>query len=1199
MYAIHQLSELIEPNSWFQSSVHLQLDCENGEKVIGYIPTRSSVQILKRYLRSINGEKDEKGTILIGPYGKGKSHLLLVILYLISMYGRDGYETTMRTLISHVKEVDEETAVLIQNYVNQKKRMLPIFITSTEQGLYRGFLIGLSEALKRNQLTDLLPDTYYREALRVIENWRADYPQTYGQLVDKLEQKKWTVERLQSQLQHYDEKSLQWFQTLYPELTAGSVFNPLINTEIIALYRSVNEGIQKRGYSGIFVAFDEFSKFMEGLHPERVGSDMKILQDMCELANHSDSPSLHLTLVTHKSIKEYGNRLPSAVQNAYTGIEGRLSEIYFVVSSKNNYELVEHAIQEKPKLEEEMAQNDFLDEVYQQSGKLPIFQSLFSEREFREIILRGCFPLSPIAVYVLIGISERIAQNERTLFTFLTKDEPNGLVHFCRNHRAGENPFLGLGEIYDYFYPLFKKEVSDEWVHGEWLKVEYALQQVSTEQEAVFLKTLGMIRMLNRENELPANRQVLRAAMMLPQERMLDEQIEALEKKQLIVKRRKDDTYAFRNQIHANLDAELENIIRKQFETVSLSEELNQLNFLRYELPKRYNQEYRMTRFFSWIFMDLEAFLSLMDAEVLFEQKFSDGKLIGIILDKQDDEIVQQRIWEKVQDLADGRVIVVNPHIPFAPFGALKKLLAVQVLEKNKEFLDENKGIDKELALYEDDLREEITLWIEQHYAPENGMCNVYHSHIEWQMEEEWNVYLSRVIREEFYAAPKINHELVNRRVISAQYAKARAILSNAILEKQDVSNYQKGTSPEATMYRAVFVHTGLVSGEVEPGMANVLREIERFLERAEGKRISIWNLYRTLLHPPYGVRLGVLPLLLAYELAKREQMPILYYQNREILCNGENLSLLEERIRQSYLFCEKGSAKKEAYLDGLETLFGVQGNGKENRMRYRNLFYEMQRWYRSLPACAVRHQFDLARQQTASFCKLFQRTDGNVYDILMERIPQLFSDEGLQEDTVRKVEQVKTQLETYEAQLTSQMIRRTKECLGGDETENLADVLREWYERQIAESHAVYERKTEDLIQYIGALHSYDEEQIMRRLSKLVMGIYLSDWNDESEEVFGRSLETIKAEVSEKKAEKIENVKTVGKILSEKTVIQLQTEKGEWYQKQFQSEKDSDAVFFFKNEIERLLEEYAQSMTTLEQWTAMAEILQKLFLEG
>jgi hypothetical protein len=113
--------------------------------------------------------------------------------------------------------------------------------------------------------------------------------------------------------------ALEVFKKIYPELTSGSIFNPLINVEILNLCKNVNDIIcNEYGYNGIYIIFDEFSKFIESHDKTTVANDMKILQDVCELSADSGNNQIHITLVAHKSIKEYGDVLPINVINAFT-----------------------------------------------------------------------------------------------------------------------------------------------------------------------------------------------------------------------------------------------------------------------------------------------------------------------------------------------------------------------------------------------------------------------------------------------------------------------------------------------------------------------------------------------------------------------------------------------------------------------------------------------------------------------------------------------------------------------------------------------------------------------------------------------------------------------------------------------------------------------------------------------------------------
>lgn len=92
----------------------------------------------------------------------------------------------------------------------------------------------------------------------------------------------------------------------FTKVTAGSEFNPMALADALPLYKSVSEKlVDEYGYSGIYIVFDEFSKFIEGQNNIAAGTNMHLLQSMCELATDSKNAQVFITMVAHKSIKEY------------------------------------------------------------------------------------------------------------------------------------------------------------------------------------------------------------------------------------------------------------------------------------------------------------------------------------------------------------------------------------------------------------------------------------------------------------------------------------------------------------------------------------------------------------------------------------------------------------------------------------------------------------------------------------------------------------------------------------------------------------------------------------------------------------------------------------------------------------------------------------------------------------------------------
>ena len=67
----------------FQTSVNIAYDLNNTGKISGFIPTMSSLDIIEDVLLSTAPNSTERARILIGAYGRGKSHIILVLLSLL------------------------------------------------------------------------------------------------------------------------------------------------------------------------------------------------------------------------------------------------------------------------------------------------------------------------------------------------------------------------------------------------------------------------------------------------------------------------------------------------------------------------------------------------------------------------------------------------------------------------------------------------------------------------------------------------------------------------------------------------------------------------------------------------------------------------------------------------------------------------------------------------------------------------------------------------------------------------------------------------------------------------------------------------------------------------------------------------------------------------------------------------------------
>lgn len=101
-------TDILRVDGRFQSSINIQYDIGDLHKIDCYIPTDQSVQVLKEYLNAIYyGNKNEYATVLVGPYGKGKSHLMLVLLSLLAAGTLYKDEKKKRECVSSLEQFSE------------------------------------------------------------------------------------------------------------------------------------------------------------------------------------------------------------------------------------------------------------------------------------------------------------------------------------------------------------------------------------------------------------------------------------------------------------------------------------------------------------------------------------------------------------------------------------------------------------------------------------------------------------------------------------------------------------------------------------------------------------------------------------------------------------------------------------------------------------------------------------------------------------------------------------------------------------------------------------------------------------------------------------------------------------------------------------------------------------------------------------
>ena len=296
-----------------------------------------------------------------------------------------------------------------------------------------------------------------------------------------------------NELEDFSITAYEKFEKVYPSLTAGSEFNPFLGFDVIDLYEAAVKGIKSRGYTGIYVVYDEFSKFLEANISAASVSDTKMLQDFAEKCNRSGEQQLHLMLISHKEIANYIDRLPKQKVDGWRGVSERFTHIHLNNNFTQTYEIIAAVInKDADKWHTFCAQNkgyfDNVTELYEH-------HNIFSDMDKNEIAktIHACYPLHPVSTFVLPRLSERVAQNERTLFTFLSAKGISTLGTYLEEADQSKFHLIAPDYIYDYFEPLFKKEVYSGDLHTKYLLTTAILDNLDAASlESKIVKTISV-----------------------------------------------------------------------------------------------------------------------------------------------------------------------------------------------------------------------------------------------------------------------------------------------------------------------------------------------------------------------------------------------------------------------------------------------------------------------------------------------------------------------------------------------------------------------------------------------------------------------------------------------------------------------------------------------------------------------------------
>lgn len=1158
-------SEYLKINETFQYSINLQFDINNINKIKEYIPTTDSCEILEHYFDSIFGNFN-KSTILVGPYGKGKSHLLLILLTLLNDYKNEDIDD-IEKLLDKIKNINLNTYVKIKTLRDKKTKFMPVIINSNYNNINQAFLLALTEALEREGIDNIVVNTYFDVALEIINKWKEENDK---ELIEKfkicLEKKKITLEQLEEGLRIYNEDYYNIFKDVYTCVLHGIEFNPLINTDIIKYYKDVNYKISQLGYTGILVVFDEFSKFLEYVGNESMMRDLKILQDFAELASRTNSKEQILfSCITHKAFNSYLKNLRDSKTNAFKTVEGRFKELYFNRSMEQNFEIIEQTIKKNSKF------NTYINKYL--ADNRAFYRELKDEFNFcrinnvEDILFKGCFPLNPATVFAVVNLSEKVAQNERTLFTFLTDDDVYSFKYYINNNNT--ESLFNVDRIYDYFYNILKKE-NNELIKEIWIKAENAISKTTDIIEINILKVLAIIYMINDfENYSPVN-STIRLSLALD-EKEFNEKLEGLLERGLIKRRKTNKLLEFSTAYNKEVLEDIKAIQQNKFNNINYSQSLEKIYNLGYELPRRYNQNYKITRFFKEIFINEFELNNLRTFRLHFEKYQSDGLVLNLLRESKNIE----NVIENFNRINDEKVVLRIPNsiINSEVIDAVKEMEAVNYYKNSEK---QENDIIRELNMIEEEDLELIQNEIEKDFADNNSY--ILYNNIT-DNSSNINAVISEICERIYSESPIINNEMINKQKISAPIVKARDIVIDCIINRNK-NMITSQTSAEATIYKAI------VDKKNNADIKKVIKIIENYIKQSEKNgKISFENIYRKLKNEPYNIRDGIIPVFIALALENYSNNAILYYKNREIELISANISKIIEEPSNYYIYIEAGTQEKLQFINKLLKLFKLDFS-KDQRENIRRLMYSLKKWTLSLPRITRELSATnniIVDNEIINFKNELLKTDLNNNEFLFKVLKEIFNEEEYLK-LYDKIKNAKDELDKYFDNYENYVIEQFKNIFENSNNNSLNKILKKWYESLKEKvKYVVLKAETKQLLDYILEINTFNDKDIIENISYILLGYYIEDWQVDSYSLFFNNFEYI-----------IDELNTVEEDSKDKIEISVKNKDGNNIVKFIDDIEIGPIGKTLMSNIEDTIEEYADSIDKSEKIKILMNILNK-----
>ena len=775
----------------YKSSINIKDDWSDLDKINAFVPTQRNLNIIIEFLDTINN-RNAKAILLSGAYGTGKSYIASILLSLLSP---DVKEKDVSVLLQKIKTV---SPVL---YANFKKHVRYKYITIFPKEIFRDFKqsisAGIKDALDQYGL-ELNKKTVFSSVYNKVIYWKEEHKTFYEKLVLMLSDLHIDISVFLKRINDYDKEAYQIFEDLYPQIIGGEKFYPENSISTITeMMKNLEKAAIEKGYDGVLYLFDELGRYLE----KNIDTvDVKEIQDAAEYCSSRSKSTFFC--ITHKDIFQYAKKVRNDENRfEWEKVSGRFTKEHLTYEDNNIHEILKVILNKNGNYKE--LKKAYPEKFQKQHTLLANLNAVNNI----DVIIDNLYPLNYIFASLLSGLSQKLAQNERTMFSFLCGNESKSLRNIYDNSISNVS-FLGTDKLFDYFEENFK--YLDEKKYKIYLSSKSILNKLSIAEtiEKKVIKTIALVNILDNYSLLPPKIEYLSVGL-AEEGKVISQSCDYLKEQGFITNRGIDgkDIYKIVSDIDINVNREVNKYINHSLSDFDYIDNIMEHIPPGYVYPVVYNHEKFITRYFKKYYVDL-ANLSKID-RVILKDMVVDGKIV-YLLNLADKASNVQTISEAYKD-----IIFISNSEELKIVEDIKELETVHRLITTRADINSNDVVLGEFVEFKEETKEIIDKQLKAHFSFSSKIEIIINGKkYKIKTEKEFQNFLTNYLSNKYNKYQPLNYELINKTKLSVPIKKCRREIikaislgkANAIIEE----NYFNKTGAENSIARVLLKNTGI-----------------------------------------------------------------------------------------------------------------------------------------------------------------------------------------------------------------------------------------------------------------------------------------------------------------------------------------------------------------------------------------------------